>query len=43
MSCAIAKAFWCSVWTPNARPELRLEAGAERTLYAVAWMPWLGA
>jgi hypothetical protein len=32
-------------WKPNARHQARLRAGAtqERTLSAVAWMPWLGA
>jgi hypothetical protein len=29
--------------TPNAGHQARLKAGAERTLEAVAWMPWLGA
>jgi hypothetical protein len=29
--------------TPNAGPELRLEAGAERTLEAVSSRPWLDA
>ena len=28
---------------PNAAPQLLPEAGAQRTLYAVACMPWLDA
>jgi hypothetical protein len=31
-----------TVVQPNAGHQARREAGAERTLYAVACMPWLG-
>jgi hypothetical protein len=32
----------CNANHINAGHQARLEAGAERTLEAIAWMPWLG-
>jgi len=42
---ASVESIRCPILMPNARHQARRAAGArdERTLFAVAWMPWLGA